>query len=164
MLLDFIHPYCRSNLSDEPAGIGLNRWYWLVSLFITELVTWADARCVTDDVGDVILLVDTLEEVRLRTRGIDGHFFTSVTLNNVRYCCWLFEVFVSYACVQSVSLFRRRFQIRLALVSDWFQIDTTHNLSIMYDIRNHTEEFSNDCRNPVLIYNSTTKSCFWTRH
>ncbi len=49
---------------------------------VAELDTGTNTSCVAHDVGDVVLFVDTLEEMGLRSTSKDGHIVTTMSLGS----------------------------------------------------------------------------------
>ena len=66
----------------------------------TEFQSWADASGITHYVSDVILFVNSLEEVSLRTIGVDTHVITTVSLRGQWHCGRLAERIGSYLIIK----------------------------------------------------------------
>ena len=56
---------------------------------VAEFGTGSDASGVAHDVSDVVLLVDTLEQVSLRAVGEDTHIISAVSFGCQRHSGWL---------------------------------------------------------------------------
>ena len=54
---------------------------------ITELCSLSNAGSVCQDVGDVVLLVETSEQVRLRPHSVHGHVLARVVTGALRGRC-----------------------------------------------------------------------------